>query len=223
MTRFSILAVCLAGCGADNQRTPDGGDMQSPIDATEPIDGAVPIDMVVGGACPCVKGNYCDPATNTCQAGCALNTDCNAGQSCDTPTHKCYTPCGGQMCQASEICCPNSGSPMCALFCPTDMSVITGTCTGPADCGGGMPICCVNFTLGALPSCPKSATLQCESTCNTVLPQTTCLSMGSAVVCKQKSDCIDSQYPNCCSLPQFFTGGNICVSNGDATGATCVN
>jgi uncharacterized protein YjbI with pentapeptide repeats len=115
-------------------------------------------------------------------------------------------------------------SPCDGLFCPTDMDIVSGTCTGPSDCtAGGMPICCIHFMSGNLPTCTKSANLQCQATCDTALPQTTCNSMGTGAACAQKSDCTNASFPNCCALPQFFTAGHICVSDADAVGETCTN
>jgi len=81
------------------------------------------------------------------------------------------------------------------------------TCTSPAQCDGGAPVCCGTIALngGTAPACDVSSiTTTCTSAaqCTTTLPFS-CTGNDTVRFCSQPGDCTESSYDKCCT---FKTG-----------------
>src|SRR5687767_1432736 len=81
-----------------------------------------------GGDCPCPDGSFCDLATRTCVAGCALDEECPAGQACGAD-HACHQGCrGDDECGAGQRCRDRVCVDACAgVVCEDDGVACTTT------------------------------------------------------------------------------------------------
>jgi hypothetical protein len=145
----------------DGSETPDvdedGGECSNCPDGTDCIEGmCVPLDCSDQG-CPGLS--YCDLATQTCQPGCALDSQCDNG-SCDVATHSCvcdegFADCGGECIPANEICdsvCGNGridpnevcdGDALDGATCES-LGFFSGTLTCMPDCSDYDTSACVS-------------------------------------------------------------------------------
>lgn len=58
----------------------------------------------------CAQGQYCSPATSTCEVGCTDDSDCDPANNlfCDTPTHTCVGCVADANCPFGSICISNT-------------------------------------------------------------------------------------------------------------------
>jgi hypothetical protein len=80
----------------------------------------------------CAQGKFCDPATNSCKAGCTDNTDCMSGGSvavlCDLTTNSCVGCLNDSDCPLGNICASNH-------VCVEGCSPMQGCDAGKTCCG----------------------------------------------------------------------------------------
>jgi len=112
----------------------------------------------VTGRDTCPVGNWCDPSTLTCAAGCDTDTDCapqampsdagTAGNTrCDTATHACVQCVTSEHCPIGNLCVGNACVAGCnsERACPTGESCCLGGCVNPASniahCGACGTMC----------------------------------------------------------------------------------
>jgi len=67
----------------------------------------------MGQACPCPKEFYCNLTTSTCASGCAADSDCNTGATCNTSTRQCSDNTTPSLCKSDADCL--AGSQTCDL------------------------------------------------------------------------------------------------------------
>jgi hypothetical protein len=67
----------------------------------------------VPGDATCQKGEYCNPATQHCEAGCDAQDDCDAPLVCDSMKHACVGCTGDADCAAGSICAAGTCVPGC--------------------------------------------------------------------------------------------------------------
>ena len=131
--RLWVLAGVLAACGEGASKT-EGCVSDAECDGI-----AICTDQGTCEAVACRSSNdcafdqYCD-AQMECRDGCAEDSDCVAGFSCDTDAGECTEDsCESTQldCEYGQFCDTGSGQ------CFDDDRLLCGVCTAHADCGEG--------------------------------------------------------------------------------------
>ncbi|MBW1881429.1 MAG: hypothetical protein JRJ84_23990 [Deltaproteobacteria bacterium] len=122
----------------------------------------------------CALGNHCDATIHTCVTGCDADSDCLAGESCNTATSACETygcrttelDCSyGERCDTSSGSCYQDSDPHCLLSndfsaqlaCIYDYSGVLG-CWGDIDTYGnctGNLYCLLPCNTSDADPCPR--------------------------------------------------------------------
>jgi hypothetical protein len=138
----------------DTDADTEGGECSNCPDGTSCVDGmCVPLGCDEG--CPGLS--YCDLATQMCQPGCALDSQCE-NASCDLATHSCvcdegFAECGGE-------CIPDDQ--ICDSVCGNDQLDPNEVCDGDALNGASCEsLGFFTGTLACLPDCSDYDTSDC--------------------------------------------------------------
>ena len=156
----------------------------------------------------CSSGNcryVCCQAGKTC---CEYNSDCSAGQTCNTSYHYCVTSapttyCGDGSCNGSETCSSCAGD--CGS-CPVTLKSDGATCSSGSQCSSGNCnyVCCE----AGKTCCEYNSDCSSGQACNTNLHYCTA-SSGTKQYCQACSNDNECSSVYC---GDFGTGGKKCAN-----------
>ena len=157
---LAALALFAIACNA-TMGAPQNGDAGTKTDASTSVSCSPACSsnevcsngqcVALPSSCPCPLDSYCDLSSNSCVAGCSIDSNCQSGEICDDTT--CRQGCradgdcsGGKICDASsETCragCRADTDCSSTQYCNTGNDTCDSGCRADGDTCGQQEVYC---------------------------------------------------------------------------------